>query len=309
MIDGIKATTIIPDIIEWKRSTCIDLMTSVNVDSGEQVRSRSRKYDDGSESYKYWANYDYYNLEVIESIKDGKLIYRLNLRGSLHKAAMFGSNAKRLTWSLLQSELTNIEADLKISLFDWKIKNIEYGVNLVRDQPVLPFLSQSLLMHRRQQFGTLNSEKGEAIGFQSMGCQHQLKAYDKALQLKLPNPLMRIEDRVNRMQYLRGHRYMTLANLQEKSSAYSLKHNLLSTWDDALMIDPIIVQKAQGKHQARLKEYSNPRFWMMAAALPDRQKKFRYHKEVLKDLQLKYDDCVHKEITEQINTEWEQCYN
>ncbi|MBK7369858.1 MAG: P27 family phage terminase small subunit [Saprospiraceae bacterium] len=204
MIDGIKATTKIHDIYEWKKSTGIDLMTSINVDSGEQVRSRSRQYDDGSESYKYWANYQSYNLEVIESIKAGKSIWRLNLRGSIHKAAMNGNNAQRLTWSLLQSELTKIEIDLKIPLNDWKVKNIEYGVNLVRDQPVLPFLSQSLLMHRRQPFGSLNSEKGEAIGFQSTGYQHQLKAYDKALQLKLPNPLMRIEDRVNRMQYLKG---------------------------------------------------------------------------------------------------------
>lgn len=309
MIDGIKATTKIHDIYEWKKSTGIDLMTSINVDSGEQVRSRSRQYDDGSESYKYWANYQSYNLEVIESIKAGKSIWRLNLRGSIHKAAMNGNNAQRLTWSLLQSELTKIEIDLKIPLNDWKVKNIEYGVNLVRDQPVLPFLSQSLLMHRRQPFGSLNSEKGEAIGFQSTGYQHQLKAYDKALQLKLPNPLMRIEDRVNRMQYLKGHKYMTLASLNDRSTAFSMKQNLLNTWDDALMIDPLIFNKVKGKDKTRLKEYTNPRFWMKAAAFPEGQKKFRYHKEVLKDLQLKYDDCAHTLIKEQIITEWDQCHN
>ena len=91
--------------------------------------------------------------------------------------------------------------------------------------------------------------------------------------------------------------------LNDRSTAFSMKQNLLNTWDDTLMIDPLIFNKVKGKDKTRLKEYSNPRFWMKAAAFPESQKKFRYHKEVLKDLQLKYDDCAHTLIKEQSDDE------
>ncbi len=295
LIDGFKATTQILDIEEWKRSTGIELHTSINTVSGEQIKTRRRVYDNGTTSFKYWSRYGTYNLGVIESLTNGKSLWRLNLRGSLYTNS---GNWLSYDWLKMQQQLIKIRDDLKIPLDQWHITNFEYFTDIPYFEPAIDLLSNSVMLYQNKVFTPFDPDRqGRVIGYVRNGVKHAIKTYDKALQKGLCQPLLRIEDHVKKMQYMAGHEVSTLQEFTNPWILFGLRDKLVKLWDQTSLFDTRIILKAYGSDKTKLIEYALPSYWDKAKLTENGK---RYHTSKLNELKLKYDDTAHSRIRQLI---------
>lgn len=308
MIDGFKATTIIPDIDTWKKSTGIELSSAYNVDSGEQIRSRKRVYDNGKVSYPYWAKYENYLINVIETRFEDKSTWRLNIRGSFYVASAKGLD---YSWNDLQLKLSDFETGLGVSLNQCRLTSIEYFVDMPWHEPAINLFSNSFIMYRN--LGTCpfkpnkrnqidwDFRKTPILGFECDATKHILKGYDKTLQLKqlnrpvrnLETEVLRLEDHVSKMQYIESTGIKTLEDLTKPELVSLLPNKLAKVWRETILFDTRIISQATESDKSKLMVYSAPTYWIDPGMT---EKAIRYNKSKLADLQNKYSDGAHGKI-------------
>jgi len=184
MIDGLKLTGFIDDREAWQDQTGIELFNVMNVQTGEQpkTKSRNRFQPDGRVSYSYWGDLGSYQIQVIETKSDKiEPWWRINIRGSMHMNSE-GNNRFRFTFMDIVQEIEWLENKLLISARDLIIQNIEFGVNINWNQPVYQYLKRALVAYKRSQLNTYYPDKtGRRLGFLWEGSQYLFKIYDKGL--------------------------------------------------------------------------------------------------------------------------------
>ncbi|GAB3897580.1 hypothetical protein [Spirosoma agri] len=188
--------------------------------------------------------------------------YRVEVKGSLHKFYNNGlHNADQYTVNDLLLTLDRLVTDYGFNLFESKINNIEFGVNLE-----LPFaISQvftNLICYKNQSF--VVDSHSQTPYYACHRQRYTVKVYDKGKQNGLNCNLLRFEIRVRKMRYFdsTGVQLRTLADLLNVDNFRPLGALLVGTFNNILFDDPAINSKTLTvKERVFYQQCRNPRYW------------------------------------------------
>ncbi len=319
MIDGIKFTCEIENFAHWINQTGLDFKTRVSESTGALDSKNSPQGNKTKWVTHYFTTFETYHLsgiktQIFSSTSEiESTSFRLIVKGSLHKnhyrSAQYpnGANYQPFTFEQLQSELFYIEEKLGLDLSKSKIQNLEFGVNLPVNFPVMDYIQKNLILYKVKLFERWGEKRGVSLGYQCKLSQFSIKIYDKALQFDLPDPLMRFEIRVVRMQKLKKHRIQYLSDLQNYQKVYGLLNYLLDSWNHILIHDEEIDSKdLSAEDRSFLTQCSNPTFWRIQIKngythLSDNRKKFQA-------IQQRHKSGLVKEIHQKIHLEWKKLF-
>ena len=187
--------------------------------------------------------------------------YHKRLIGSIHK--YFNNGLTNYNdFSFREVIYTVNEIVEKFHLCDTNmINNIEFGVNLK-----LPFdcniILDNLITHKGVKFSF--EKESDKSYYQCVRPQFIIKIYDKGLQNRLPENILRFEIKVRKMQYLhkKGIHISTFSTLKEHINYVLMKELLLSTFDEILInCEPINIEKLTQKDREKYLKAINPNTW------------------------------------------------
>lgn len=198
--------------------------------------------------------------------------YRVEVKGSLHKFFNNGQhNADQYTANALLLTLDQLVRDYGFNLFNSKINNIEFGVNLILPFPVSHVLS-NLICYKNQTF-SLDTDSDTPY-YVCNRQQYAVKVYDKGKQKGFDYHLLRFEVRIKKMEYFNGTgvRLDTLADLLNVANFEPLGALLIGTFNEILFDDPTINPANLTPHERETyKNGRNPRFWQTPDDLTTQQ--------------------------------------
>ena len=118
------------------------------------------------------------------------------------------------------------------------LHNLEYGVNIkLRNSP--QGIIERLLNFKGNIFQPMYGNAGRT-GRECVKQQYKVKIYNKGRQCELPEPLLRIENKVVKMKYLEKYNILTLEDIANKGKLKRLMDDLVDTFSEILMYDPKI---------------------------------------------------------------------
>ena len=183
------------------------------------------------------------------------------VQGSLHKYWNDGfHNHNSFTFENLQFVLKDLAAKFNINLSNCVFQNIEIGVNITLPFPVNTVLD-NLLFHKCEKFKDV-SIKGANFK-EAEHSQYYVKIYDKGLQYKIPENLMRFELKFSKMKKVNKVGVMTLQDLQNKANFKPLDGLLLDGWDKLKLFDGTLKtdQLSTYQRQVKVHQWRNADYW------------------------------------------------
>jgi hypothetical protein len=307
VIDGIKIHCKLVDFSDWKSKTGISFDVPTDTDTGA-MRGHNQKKNPDNVTYTHQGKFETYQLKVIEThIGDKHINYNLIIAGSLHKNYFGGKNYKRFGYDDMQTEIKHLCVSLHLQLGKCAIQNLEIGVNIQIPFEVTPYINKSVLLHSVVSFQNyVPDKKGFVLGRVATHSQHSIKCYDKGAQNALGYPLMRFEDRVTKMQYLKKYGIITLADLTIYEKVDALREVILNAWDNVLIYEPDIYQEklslTSNQHKLLI-EGKNRDYWERLKN--ERPGFFNKQRAKFKQFMLAYSAFkTHQCIKDLIHTEW-----
>lgn len=211
--------------------------------------------------------------DLVFTINKEKQIRKL--RGSLHKYKNEGlHNYDDFSFQDVKAMIEDIQEKFAIDPAQCKLSNVEYGINIKTDFDPTNLISD-LIQHGLKPF--IPMPKG--IGCSARHCQYTIKIYNKGSQYGLPYFLLRIEIRVERMEYLqsKGIPVYYLADLLGINIQKKLAGDLLKRFKDILFYDSTIeIDRLKSSDQIILSNGRNPEYWEQ---LPAKSKRDNFRKK------------------------------
>lgn len=286
MFDGITIKYTLPDFEVWKRSVNISFGITVDTDTAE-IKTKKR-YDNTITTHRAkWETFDLIVKQVLNTT-NGKTVFHLTIKGSLHKNQYAGKNFLPFTWQQLQQQVNHICKTLHLNPSQAQISTLEIGVNIFTPFLVTPFLEQNIISYKGNSFNRYKSDgSGFCLGIYCSLTQYVIKVYDKGKQNDLPQNLMRFEKRFLRMQALNKKGIKYLSDLQNKEKIFKLLPMLLEAWQNILIYD---IETGNFPNELKLKKNAihllitgqNPKYWEQLKKGNKRQ--FNYQRDKFKTL-------------------------
>lgn len=280
MIDFIKC---------WLKYVCIDtLLESSELEFNSIVSHKT------GEIGKQIAVYN--NLKFV--INKG----RVTLQGSLHKYKNGGEhNYDDFTWEELTQVLQDLKEKFNIRLEECILLNLEIGVNIII--PIACYLIlNNLMFHYGKSFKDVNIKNGNYKIVKHQ--RYSVKVYDKGLQYKIEDRILRFELHYTKMIDLNKKGIHTLQDLIKEEHYNTFLTMLITEWEKILLFDCTINAEKLSKHirNKKLLEWNNIRFWegLTQKQARDRQKK-SYNKVVEG-----HSERTHERIKNMIIDKWNQ---
>lgn len=205
--------------------------------------------------------------KIVKRTKLGSLLLKvtndkhINLEGSLHEY-FHGNNYSKFTYWEVVEALRRIENSIHCSSESFILHNLEFGLNIPLPFPVSLFL-ESLLFYKGQEPDRQSYEgRGNLRKFTFQ--QYEVKFYDKGKQYGLNSPLLRVEIKVVKMNYLheKGIYIRTLKDLLKSEYYHKLKELLLMAISGLMLYDNGIEEGNLSLSERRLyKACNSPRYW------------------------------------------------
>lgn len=287
MIDLIKFVTRV-DLSEFESNPLLDFEQFQSIKTGLVRNYKEAKY----KGFKF-------------RLYDTGLII---VSGSIHKYANFqneiiapnqismldiqrGFNGNDLNYIDLKYHLQDFANNFNFDLTQCMIQNIEIGLNITHSFDTEQILN-GLIFHK----GALFNRPLENSFRIAVHQRYQFKIYDKGLQYGLKEPTIRIELRYKKMTDLNALNFYTLNDLFNEAKIRTLHENLLLEFEKVLLYDYTIdAEKLNFTEVNRIKDYSNPNFWLKTKSNHrDR------HKKSLKKLIEHYSEDVQTNILGQM---------
>lgn len=310
MIDGIKIYYGLQDFQKWKEDTGIRFKVTTDLDTGEikQITGTDKKTGLPYTSIEHRARFETYQITVNEITHTGKKPrYDLTIKGSLHKNHFKGSNFSRFTFPGICSQIHYLCHNLHLNAAKCVIKNFEYGLNLSVEFNPIECLEKNLISYKGKPFYRLKTENETSIGFDSRLGEYRIKVYDKGLQHKLPQHLMRFEKAYKKMTSPKKMGIYTLTDLTKVNIFEKLQGELLQAWDEVLLFDDTVLKNANisEKDKIFLLECRTPQFFKNFESRTTRGRK----RDKFKKLLLKYgsNGNIHNEVRELLENEFQKC--
>lgn len=216
-------------------------------------------------------------------------------------------NYSRYTVADLSADINTLS-----NMFDYDfsvglIHGVEAGLNLDLSSLPQPYFTPSFLLPRvicyqgRKPFLPMKSIKGAGQGIECMFNNYRIKVYDKGLQYRLPQPLLRFEYDCNMMRELEPLGIRVLNDLTDPQKMRLLGEKVYRLADGLLIHEPL---QMGGLSKAELELYDRaerPSFWQ---GLTPRNR--NYYLAKFRDLIQTYSQHgLHKTICEQVQQEWD----
>lgn len=211
-----------------------------------------------TDTIKY--SYNEYENIIMKVYESG----RIYLSGSLHKFYNNGlHNYNEFNQSEYFQTLERIKSIYGIEAYNIRIIQLEYGVNILPPIPT-PDILNNLIQHKNKDF-----EQKISNYYQCEHANYIIKVYNKALQYRCKDEILRIEIKQTNWSEYRKKGFTTLHDFN-KSNKYQFVNNLLTKWNDIIFYDPTnILLEKWGK-------YSHLNFWReLRTKSPPTQKKHR----------------------------------
>ena len=242
MIDGIKA--ILTDNLEEIRNNPLldfEIPAKISVQTGEL-----KNQDFPVAKYK--------GLFLIDK---GSCIV---VKGSIHVMNNDGKhNYNKFGLSEIHLALYEMANNLKIVTNFAKLKNIEFGVNLLIDYEPRLFLN-SLIFHKGKGF---TFQTGRNMQFRE--CSHSqfyIKVYDKGLQNGLNQFILRFELKFIKMEKINGFGIKYLSDLLNPQNLKKLRTELLRIYNEILIGDlSVVPEKLLEKDKILFANGHNGNYW------------------------------------------------
>jgi hypothetical protein len=233
MIDFVKLKILNPDIDGIRKFPFLDWDQLANETSGD-IKEYKAKFK---------------GLTV--DIKYNQYLY---ISGSLHKYWNFtqsgtNQNYNDFTFSSLTWTIGDICTRFNLNPANCKIENIEFGVNV---NPTIPTndILMSVINHKGKPFIQEYEEKKYL-----RECKHGryiLKFYNKGLQYRRQDNILRFENKTIRMEHLKGTGIKTLADLLDRDKISPLGMILRCDLGDLLFYDYTIQETELTPSESRL---------------------------------------------------------
>ncbi len=255
----------------------------------------------GELSSKKVAEYHFSKIIIYE---DANLIF---FQGSIHKmynsligikapnynkATYKGFNGNTFTLNHINETINHLTKLFNCSMDNFKIQNVEFGINLITDFYPLLFI-KGLLYHYGKQFEFRFNGNYAQVEHQ----RYILKIYCKSNQYKMKGNVLRIEIKIIKTEDLKSININTLADINENTlkKATSL---LLTQFNKTVYYDYTIRKKGLNKRSLdKLKNYSNPRYWLIDLKSKERDR----HKQNLENYISKYSKNLKQNIANKID--------
>ena len=295
----------------WKLSVNLTFTSIVDTNTGEILTKK--RYDKIITTHRAkWETFDLIVKEVL-NISIGKSIFHLTIKGSLHKNNYGGSNYLSFNWQQLHQQLNHICKTLCIDPRTAQISTLEIGVNIVTPFLVSPFLMDNIINYKGDPFTRYKKDNnGFCLGIYCSLTQYVIKIYDKGLQHRLPDNLMRFEKRFLKMQVLNKLGIKFLVDLLDKDKIKNLLPMLLEAWQNVLIYDIEDLKNISKKCNFKEEEIDllhsgqNPKYW--ESLKKENKRQFNYHREKFKKLVATNGNNWQKLVEGLIQNEWQNLF-
>lgn len=241
MIDTVKSYKLPITIPELLNNQLFDFNKNVN-ETGE-INNRNQS-----------AEYKNIRITINKERKVRKL------KGSLHKFWNNGEhNYNDFSYADLVKAIINLADKIQIKPKDCKLNHIEFAVNLRTDFDPSDLI-KDLVHHNGVPFNPMPDGNGKCCRHS----QYSIKIYNKGLQYHLPYYVLRIEIKVNTMNYLLSKNILirTLDDLMDLTKLRLLGKNLIERFNEILFYDSTIELEGLTKDELLiLSNGRNPEYW------------------------------------------------
>lgn len=141
------------------------------------------------------------NLKISFLKKEG-LYYHVKLTGSIHRYLHKGTNYNNYNLEHLKRCINELSEVLGIEIDQCKVNSLEYGYNLPLGSINTQHVLKQILFYKGQRLEFKRYSEGDCFRFSKT--HYSIKFYDKGLQYNLAESLLRVELKVNKMQFLQS---------------------------------------------------------------------------------------------------------
>lgn len=268
MIDFIKIIVQDIDIPSLLNNDKLEFTTPLSQQTGELLENR--------QTAKYKGL-------VFEVINKSYLI----LSGSIHKFKNNGiHNADNFYFSDILESLKSLWHEFGINPKYARLKGLEYGVNIKLSGSPKKFIRNSLINYKGDQ-PSIQTFRGNGYMKEFEKQRYYVKIYDKGLQyhivedapVKETDNILRIEQKVIKMIYLKDFGIITLADLLKPDTLKYLENNLLELIENLLIWNnQTMIEGLSRKDKNTVQNGKNPLFWVN---LKEENRK-KYYRELRK---------------------------
>ncbi len=309
MIDGININYTIPNFEVWRQAVPFHLLASVETFETGLISTKKR----GEKTITlYRSVWETFKVLVKQVTYKGQNIYYLNLKGSLHKNYFGGTNYLPFTWQHLQSQIKYVCETLHIDPLEAKINGLEIGVNVWTPFQVHPFIMQNIIDYKGDPFIRYRKDaNGICLGKVCDNSQYSVKIYNKGLQYKLSQNLIRYELKYFKMQPLKPYGIYTLSDLQNFDKVNKLSALLFAAWNEVLIYDilqPINKLQIKQNQKDLLRDGRNGKFWERLKKEKNSDQ-FKYLRNKFKKTVLNFGSNLQLIAAGLIANEWETLSN
>lgn len=280
MVDFIKAN-ISRAIINPQAFEQLEFVISVNSNDGE---------------VKEKAIAEFGSMQVVKW-KTGTAI----IKGSIHKHVRADrSNHDLFTYFELCDTINKLTSHIGIDPRKAYLQNLEWGVNLELACNVAELLS-NLLLHVKVPFVLKTYPKKY---YQAEHTAYFIKAYDKGKQYNLPQETLRFELKCLKNRQFSNTGIKTIADLMDINKLRLLHNDLIDQWNKVLLFEePSQPNEIPPNIEAKLHQWSNPRFWTKLCEAKD-VNAYRRNKRQYLEYRDKYTNNLHLQIANLIESRW-----
>lgn len=252
---------------------------------------------------RYYTTIKFWDLSFVVYPQTGKVI----VKGSWAKFHNRGEhNYTRYTTADLSADINTLSDLFGYDFSVGLIHGVEAGVNLDLSGLSQLYFTPSFLLPRiicyqgRKPFLPMKSIKGAGQGVECVLSNYRIKVYDKGLQYRLPQPLLRLEYDCNQMRELEPLGIRVFNDLIDQQKMRLLGEKVQRLTDDLIILEPI---PTDGLTKAERKLYTQaerPIFWQ---GLTRRNRS--YYLTKFRDLMQTYSQfALHQTLCEQVRQEW-----
>lgn len=162
----------------------------------------------GEDNHQFRGQKDWFRITI-------KSDRNIELNGSIHKYFNNGNNSNDFTFNELQLAIKMLCIDIGIKPERIAIQNIEIGVN-VRGSPVSFAEIEQNIIHYKNKYFEPFKVRGRNFGYIFKMQQFLIKVYDKGKQMRKSEEILRLELKIEKMEFQKNVGIVTLADLTNK---------------------------------------------------------------------------------------------
>lgn len=165
------------------------------------------------------------------------------VRNSLHKyfnlkTGLGNNNYTDFSYSNIQNALMILEQEIDCDLFEYKITNLEFGLNVTTDSSPKLLLNNQFLMYNYDDFNQKETFQNKGMYKQYNNDSYYVKMYDKGLHYKTEKNIFRFEIKILSNKFLKNKfNISTLKDVLNKANLKLLFDFLLECFEKVSIID------------------------------------------------------------------------